>query len=324
MSEQYNVQLQARLRAYCAEVGSQRAAADKIGVKPTILSLYLNSNYGKDSDFGKGDLAGTEKKLVEFFRIHDARKAQPSQHAAERIIPGNYVPTSVSEHVYKAIKYCQLEKGITMIYGDSGIGKTTAAAKYVRDNPTTTIYMKVSPASGVHSRFIKKLAAKLRIAASKDIGLLVEDIKAKLYGTNWVLIIDEAHHLRYNTMEEIRDWTDYDPIDNTPGVGVVLIGNSIMYKRMQGRNEEKYQQQENRCRPRPYSRRQITGEDVRMIFPGLDVAGKEKEVNFLLALCRSKWGIRHATAIWNDAVNAEDISYMTLQGIAQGMGIGIA
>ena len=325
MSEQYNAALQARLRQYVAEAGNQAQAAANIGIGKTMISLYLNSNYGKDSTFGKGDLAGTEQKLAEFFRIQDARKAQPSQTSPSRIRPGHYVPTTVSEHVYKTIRYCQLEKGITMVHGDSGIGKTMAAAKYVRDNPTTAIYLEVSPTTGVLSRFIRLLAAELRIPDRRDQGYLVAEIKARLMGTNRVVIIDEAQNLKYTTMEEIRNWTTPHPITGVPGVGIVLIGNTQIHRRMiGGRKEDLYAQQFNRSRPRPYSRRQITRGDVQMIFPGLDVPGHEKETDFLLAVCQSKWAIRNATHIWNDAVNDEDISYAKLQGIAQSMGIGIA
>ncbi|MFV0351713.1 MAG: AAA family ATPase [Oscillospiraceae bacterium] len=325
MSSVYNTKLQERLRAYVAEVGNQSKAAANIGINKTIISLYINSNYGPASDFGKGDLVGTEAKLAEYFLIQDARAQHPTRTSPSRIEDGRYVPTTISEQVYKAIRYCQLEKGIMMLHGDSGIGKTMGAGQYVRDNPSTAIYISVTPTTGALSRFIRALAQKLRIAESRNQWAMVEEIQAKLRGSNKVLIIDEAQNLKYTTMEEIRDWTTPDPIDFTPGIGIVLIGNPEMHRRMsRGRYSDRYDQQENRCRPMPLSRRQITKDDVKKIFPGLDNPEHDAEASYLLAVCRSKCGIRNATHIWNDAVNAKDISSKRLQGIAQGMGIVVA
>ena len=319
MSKEYNALLQNRVRTYIQEVGTQVQAAANIGVGKTKLSLWLGSKYES------GDVDGLERQLSEFFRIQDDRKAQPAHTSPERIEPGRYVPTSVSESVYKSIRYGQLMKGITMIHGDSGIGKTMGAAKYVRDNPTTSVYLEVSPTTGVLSRFIKMLAAELGIPSSRDQGFLVSEIKARLLGTSKVVIIDEAQNLKYTTMEEIRNWTTPHPITGKLGVGIVLIGNSQMHRRMLGgRKEDLFAQQFNRSRPRLFTRKQITKEDVQMIFPGLDAADRDKESNFLLAVCHSKWAIRNATHIWNDAVNNEDISYPQLQRIAQTMGIGVA
>lgn len=319
MGKVYSATLQERVRAYVKEVGSQVQAAANIGTGKTKLTLWLGSNYEK------GDVEGLERQLEEFFRIQDARKAQPVHTSPQSVEPGQYVPTTVSEQVYKSIHYGQLMKGITMIHGDSGIGKTMGAAKYVRDNPTSTVYLEVSPTSGVLSRFIRALAAELGIPGSRDQGQLVEEIKARLLGTSKVVIIDEAQNLKYTTMEEIRNWTTPHPITGKQGVGIVLIGNSAMHRRMLGgRKEDLFAQQFNRSRPRLFTRSQISREDVRKIFPGLEGAGRDKETDFLLAVCRSKWAIRNATHIWNDAVNNENISHQQLQGIAQSMGIGVA
>lgn len=323
MNNSYNEALQARLKKYVQEVGNQTTAAANIGIGKTIISLYLNSNYGKDSDFGKGDLAKTEQKIAEFFSIQDARRQQPSQLSPDRVEQMKYVPTSTSEHVYKAIRYCQLEKGIAMVCGDAGIGKTMAARKFVQDYPATAVYMRITPVTGVLSRFIRKLAGVLNIPPSRDIGQLQDDIWAKMLGTNMVLIVDEGQDLRFTTMEWLRALCDYDDVSGKAGIGIVLIGNERMVRRMQGRNEDLYAQQFNRSRPQHCRARTCTREDVERVFPALADRGMAAEIDFLHSICRSKWALRSAVAVYIDGINHEDVSVQRLRDIAQFRGIGI-
>lgn len=317
MSRIYDNELQKRLADFSAEVGSQAKAAKAIGYSPGAVSAYLNSKY----DSGITEI---ETKLREFFRIHDERQSQPSRVSASRIEPGIYRETTISEHIYKNIKYCQLEKGILSIVGEAGIGKTMAAAKFVKDNPSTAIYIEVSPITGVLGRFIRHLARELRISDDCNLGSLREEVRSKLVGTNKVLIIDEAQHLRYTALEEIRNWTQPNPITNELGLGIVLMGNPQISLRMKGRYSDKYEQQFSRSRDIEYKRSQITRNDVQLIFPGLDAGGMEKETDFLLAVCRSPWAIRNATYIWNDAVNSKDTSYDRLSRIARSRNILVA
>jgi len=43
--------------------------------------------------------------------------------------------------VCKLIRYCQIEKGMVIIHGDAGIGKTKGAEKFVRENPAASVYI---------------------------------------------------------------------------------------------------------------------------------------------------------------------------------------
>lgn len=326
MSQIYNHELQERVRKYRKENNLTIVAAAaqmNLGDK-TKLTLWLNSNYGPSSEFGKGDVVGLEQKITEFFSIQDARKAQPSQQSPHRVEEMQYMPTSTSEHVYKSIRYCQMEKGIAMIYGDAGIGKTMAARKFAQDFPATAVYMRITPVTGVLSRFIRKLADKLHIPPSRDIGQLQEDICNKIMGTDIVLIIDEGQELRFSTMEWLRCLCDYDDERGKRGVGIALIGNARMYTRMQGRKEELYAQQFSRSRPQPYRARTCTREDVELVFPSLVERGMKSELEFLYQISRSRWAIRSAVKVYTDGVNHKDVSLQRLQDIARVRGIAVA
>jgi DNA transposition AAA+ family ATPase len=317
MSKNYDCMLQERLRAYCAELGGQSKAAVAVGMSKSVVSEYLNSKYEK------GDINSVETKLRDHFRVLDDRANQPSKTSPFRMADA-YVPTSISEHVYKSIRYAQLEKGIMVINGDPGIGKTLAAAKFVHDHPTTAVFVTATPTTGTHGRFPRVLAEKVGVTDSRDKLQMLEEIKAKLLGTNKVLIIDEAQHLRFLALEEIRNWsTPKDPVTGVTGIGIVLIGNPQIHERMIGGHNQQYAQQYNRSRPQRYTARQTRREDVEMVFPALTARGMKKELEFLLKISQSDWALRGAVNVWNDAVNNQDVSYDSLMAIARGRGIGI-
>jgi len=107
-------------------------------------------------------------------------------------------------------------------------------------------------------------------------------IRSKLAGTNKVIVIDEAQHLKLPALEELRTLTDADSATGTPGNGVALIGNTEVYSRMMGRQQAQFAQLFSRIRMnRNYTTRKVKKEDVRALFPRLAEENRTKaEVRF--------------------------------------------
>lgn len=318
MSKAYNSELQAQVERFLEEKGiSQAKAAPLMGVSQTALSQYRRSMYDN------GDIAALERKLEEFFRTQEEQDANTEKALPYRPIQ-NYIPTSISEDVCKLIRYCQIEKGMVIIHGDAGIGKTKGAEKFVRENPAASVYIQATPSIGTLGNLLKVIARELRVPESRNKLELMLAIREKLEGTNKVIIIDEAQHLQLRALEEIRAWADPNPITGQSGVGIALIGNTEVYTRMVGKQEARFAQLFSRIRMnRYYSTSKVTTDDVKALFPKLADDGQEKELTFLHGICRSKWGIRGAVNVYNNAVNNEDISYDGIYGMARSMGIGL-
>lgn len=318
MSKQYNVKLQTKLEQFLKdEKLSQAKAAPILGISQAALSQYRRSMYDK------GDIEALEKKLEEFFQIQEersqnAKKAEPFRAG----VSAGYVPTAISEDAYKLIRYCQLEKGIVVIDGDAGIGKTKAAAKFLQDNPTTTVYVKATPSTGSTRSLLKMIARTLKLPENQrteDLSIAIQD---KLKETDKVIIIDEAQNLKFLTLEEIRGWVDEDIFTGKPGIGIVLIGNVEVYNKMLGKQEAIFAQQFNRTKLHGrYRTSDIRREDVAMFFPMLTEKGMQKELDYLLSISHSKWGIRGMVSVFNNAVNNENISLDGLERVASTMGI---
>ena len=121
-----------------------------------------------------------------------------------------------------------------------------------------------------------------------------------------------------------RALTDDNPMTGEHGVGVVLIGNSEVYSRLQGRQQAQFAQLFSRIRmQREYTTRKVKREDVEKLFPVLAQRGAKKELDFLLSVCRSPWGIRGAMNLYTNAASAESVDYENLYRMAAHMGIGM-
>lgn len=306
-----------RLENYMKESGiSQARIAPLIGFSMTALSQYRNGKY-------KGDVEAVEAKIDEYL---DTVEAQQEIKEKNQEYKGteDYIPISISEDIYKMIKYAQLSGGIAIAHGDAGIGKTKAAQKFVRENPAQAIYLEMSPVAGTLTNMLRMLARALKLPQSTNKFELVMDIRDKLEGTNKVIIIDEAQHLKLSALEQIRTLADPNSITGTKGVGIVLIGNTEVYSKMKGKQEAQFAQLFSRIKmSRHYSTSNVSDEDVKMLFPALTEKGMTKELNFLIGVCKSKWGIRGAVNVYENSINNEDTSFDGLYKMARTLGIEV-
>ena len=152
--------------------------------------------------------------------------------------------------------------------------------------------------------------------------MLHKKMVTTIYVTDKVIIIDEAQNLKFLTLEEIRGWVDEDIFTGKPGIGIVLIGNVEVYNKMLGKQEAIFAQQFNRTKLHGrYRTSDISREDVIKFFPVLQEKGMQKEIDYLLSISHSKWGIRGMVSVFNNAVNNEDISFEGLEKMANTMGI---
>ena len=201
MSKEYNSALQARVEQFLKEKNiSQAKAAPLMGISQTALSQYRRSMYDN------GDIAALESKLEEFFRTQEEQEVNTEKALPYRPTQ-DYIPTSISEDVYKLIRYCQLEKGMVIIHGDAGIGKTKGAERFVRENPTASVYIQATPSTGTLGNLLKVLARALKVPETRSKLDLTLAIREKLEGTNKVIIIDEAQHLQLLSLIHISEPT---------------------------------------------------------------------------------------------------------------------
>ncbi|MDL2217407.1 AAA family ATPase [Christensenellaceae bacterium OttesenSCG-928-M15] len=290
-----------RVNSHLKETGmSQMAFAQALGQRNSSgLNQFLKGTYKSPERF--------IEKLQEYFNIHEAASGL---HESP-----DYVPTSISEAVYKTIHNAHLKGGLAIECGDAGIGKTKAVQKYAADYPNNAVVVTVNPVFSSVSSFLKLICRTLNVSIGRKDDMWF-NIASYFSGSRKVLIIDEAQHLPAKTIDMIRSISD-----DAQTLGIVFVGNQLVVSNMGGRQQAAFAQVTSRTKhSRMRFTKQIVVEDIERLFP--DLPG-ERERAFLLAVAQSRQGIRGASNLYSNACDNEDISYEGLIQMAKFMEMGV-
>ena len=303
-----NTNIRDRILQYIKESGkSQSKVAQQIGVSAPMLNQYLSGKYPNPE--------AVEVKAEEFFRLEEK--------GTGLIKAPGYVETSISQEVYMTIEYCHISRCIGVIVGDAGIGKTKGAIKYAQDY-SEAIYITASKACKSLKDMYRMIARKLRINENRNLFDMQTDIRARLDGSNKVIIIDEAQHLSLPAIDGIRYFNDEDNENGMQPVGIVLIGNHELRNKMMGKHEQSLAQLYNRVQiQRVLFTSNVDEEDIKKLFPVYEEKSNSEEIKFLHSVSQSRWGIRGAMKLFVNASNNENITIKGLRAMAKYMGIGL-
>lgn len=193
------------------------AIAKQSDVSPAALSQFMNDLY-----------AGDNQKIADKLTIWlDNKKKANNLRTAP-----SFVETPTSKKIFNALDYAKIAGCFVVVYGNSGVGKTNAITEYAKQPNTWLIT--VRPSSSKLIECLYDIACALDIDyAPKRLGTFSSAICKKMRETKGLLIIDEADHLPYDALEEIR------LIQEMTGVGVVLCGNHQIYSKLSGNGSRK-------------------------------------------------------------------------------------
>ena len=129
-------------------------------------------------------------------------------------------------------------RGIGLVTGDSGSGKTTTCRRLVA-GLHTGLYriLYVTMTTGNVMDLYKSIAWEMGLPTERNRAALFRQIRnevSRLCAENRVrpvLIVDEAHHLRTDLLEDLRLLTNY-AMDSENRLTVVLVGHPELRRRM--------------------------------------------------------------------------------------------
>ncbi|ELX2304349.1 AAA family ATPase [Yersinia enterocolitica] len=188
--------------------------ARESAISGTALSQFMSESYRGDNSKIAGQLS--------IWLENRSRRANEMPEAPD------FVQTKTARQIGAALQYAQLAQCIAVIYGSPGVGKTRALQQFVSERPNVWL-ITVSPSRASLSEALYELALELGVGdAPRRAGQLGRAVRRKLRGTNGLLIIDEADHLDYPVLEELRI------LQEETGIGLALVGNHQVYAKLTG------------------------------------------------------------------------------------------
>lgn len=216
-SSQISAELRRAIETVLNEGMTQTALAKQCGLSASVISQWLKSAY-------RGDNEAVESKLSAWLQSRKAGAAVTDATGPRWVL----TPTGAA--IERALTYARARPSIAVIYGSAGVGKTTTIERYAKSSPNVWT-VTVSPAISSMAAMLREIGAVLELHGSGwQNRALSRDIKARLRGTNGLLVIDEAQHLGMQAVEEIRS------IHDAAKVGLVLCGNERVYTVLTGGN----------------------------------------------------------------------------------------
>lgn len=266
------------LKEYIEQSGkSQIQVAQELGRSGGAVSSFLSGKY-KTPHAMIPDI----KSLIE---LNKKKNVSPTE-------PG-YAETSVCRRIINSIAYAHVRGVVSVIYGDAGVGKTSAVKEYVRKERLAlliTARLDCSSITGVNELIAKQMGIKERVSRK-----ITDEIINRMQGSGRVLIVDEAQHLTVKALDHLRCLSDES------GIGIALVGNEKVFDKMRGDGSKELGQLYSRiCMPEHVQTEDITYEDIEIIFGKYDI-GRDV-MRLLLGISNSPYGLRGAVNVYINTV----------------------
>lgn len=278
---------------------SNRKFADKIDVAESTFSRYMKGDYPNP--------AAIDDKIREFLEKEEKRNSSFIKDSV------GFAMTTISKKIINVLEYSYIQKVISCIYGDAGIGKTYTTKNWIA-NRNDIYFVTVTPTFATPRPFLKLLASKLKTSKTGSQDEVYLEIIEKLEGTDKMIIIDEAQHLTKKTLEIIRS------INDSTNTAITLIGNELIYNKMLGKTQAEFAQLFSRVGMQSHLLTDLFDiDDIKLVFQN----ASDEVIEYLLKVSRSKFGLRGATLLYTNAVNNNDISIKGIKAMAEIMGISL-
>lgn len=188
--------------------------ANATGLAKSTISMWLNGNYN-----GKND------KITDAMNNFIQREKERS---VENDLP--FVDISIVKYVSEIGRLCHTQGKIGVCVGRAGLGKTVAVKKYTKDFQDSIL---IESDSGYTAKsLLKEIHRRLGLSGKGSVYDLMDEVVRKLNQSGRLLIVDEAENLPYRALEITRR------IHDKTGVGVLLIGRSILLENLKGYNNQ--------------------------------------------------------------------------------------
>lgn len=212
--QKYNEALIEKItKLFESKVIDQVTLANRIDYSSATISLYLKKSY-------PGNIANIEKALSKYLVLHN------NAEEYKKVVL-EYKSTSVAASFFAAAKLCRLNSEISICYGPSGIGKTTAIKKFAEEYTGVIV---IDPDEGATTQCVLlQLVEKLGITAlttkSKDLNIA---ITRRLKNSGFLIVVDESENVKTEVIRALRKI--HDRCEST--FGLLFVGTETLYQNL--------------------------------------------------------------------------------------------
>ncbi len=204
---------------------SNNRFASAAGISAATLSAWMRGTY-------KGSNKNVIEKINQYFSLEGERQAV--------IIETEYVLTRQAKTIERFCVMAHAYNQISVIVGDSGLGKTTALKIY--SQKPNTYYIKCHPYMRGRVSFLQQIALSLNLPTAGNQIVLFNRICDLASAGGKMLILDDAQALNPDSgpnttiFEVIRALHDL-------GMGIVIAGNNKVRDSVTTKSDESFYQQ---------------------------------------------------------------------------------
>lgn len=174
-----------------------RALAARIAIPEGTLGPFLNGNY-----------AGRPERIVDALTKWMAETADRAEAARQLVAAPPFQKTRTAADVLRALDYAQLHGKMALIALRPGSGKTEACREHCKLRNRVYLATMKPSTSGVASCLASVLAAMGEPDARGTPAALSSRIAKIVHEPGALIILDEANHLAYQAVEELRSIYD--------------------------------------------------------------------------------------------------------------------
>lgn len=205
------------LQNYISDRGiSQSAVARGIGRSTATINQYLQGKYN-------GDVETLDKLIAAWLQTQQERENDTRTQL-------NYTYTATAQRLEEVLRLAHVEGETVVIYGQAGLGKTSALEAYVKRNPDAI--MIDSDPSYSAKVLLSSMALALGVESRGSLHQLIEELIKKLKNSGRIILVDEAENLPLRALECLRR------IHDKTGVGLVLAGMPRLLVNLRGSKGE--------------------------------------------------------------------------------------
>ncbi|MDX1951483.1 MAG: AAA family ATPase [Verrucomicrobiota bacterium] len=137
----------------------------------------------------KGQYGGSWEKVAQSIRSY--RKIVADRGTIQK---NEFVHNSITKLIFSGLSYAMANNSITMIIGESRMGKTTAAKQWRDENNHGRSVFITAPAFGGTKGMLRDIAQAVGVGRNSSVPQMHESI-LRAFNQNRILIVDEAHRL---------------------------------------------------------------------------------------------------------------------------------